>query len=228
MKELLHNPKKRRMLLIGGVAAGGLILFLLLHKKSTGEAVTTTGASEPVEQVPVEGGGGALSGAGTGTAGEGQQELINYTQAAEQQQLAQQEAFANFLTQLSASQVNTAAKAETPTPNPGPAGAPLATAHVNNQPGNPRAGEEYKTVTINGKTTHEYDQKVPGGVGPNGNLVIVSASRSPSQPPAVNQQTGNPREGQTYKTVTYKGKKAHEYTHAVKGGVGPEKNLIIL
>jgi hypothetical protein len=258
MHELLKNPKKRRQLLIAGVAAGGLLLFLLLRKRSSSEAVTETGASPAVEQVPVEASGGGAEGAG-GTGGglgsQGQAELGAFLQGLQQQQQAsaqqqqqfstqqqqQQEAFANYLAQLSAS--HSAAPAATPEGEAAAAsrtaagvpqrekaaGTPLS--QLNNEKGNPREGQRFTPGSYHGKEAHIYARPVPGGVGPHHNVVVLPPKRTPSVPPAavhVNTEAGSPRKGLDFTEGRYKGKRAHIYSHAVSGGVGAKHNIIVL
>ena len=44
---------------------------------------------------------------------------------------------------------------------------------TNTQKGNPRAGDEYKTEKVKGKTEHVYTHSVPHGVGKGHNIVVV-------------------------------------------------------
>lgn len=44
----------------------------------------------------------------------------------------------------------------------------------------------------------------------------------------ANIEPGNVREGMTFKVTTYKGHIVHEYTHRIKGGVGPNGNMIVV
>lgn len=62
------------------------------------------------------------------------------------------------------------------------------------------------------------------------NQSATPTTKSAATAPAVKTNTvaGNPRQGMSYTTGTYKGKAVHIYSGAVPGGIGPKKNMIEL
>jgi hypothetical protein len=72
----------------------------------------------------------------------------------------------------------------------------------------------------------EGKESIEALVGP-----VVGPTPKPAGKPAVDRHAatgGNPRAGKAFKTVQFRGQTAHQYAHAVAGGVGPHKNIIIL
>ena len=240
MKKLLKDPKKRRQLLIAGGAVAVLMLLLVLRKKSAGTetAGTTEALSLPAEPAPapVEGGGGIGGGSGGGTSGSGGSTGGELGQIGTQisQQLAaqnteQQNAFGALINALSG-YTNGLPGAGEPAAAPAQAKTPLAQHNLlkNEQAGNPRAGDPYKATTYQGKPAHDYGKPIPGGVGPNHSLIILPGTHSGTTPAHTNADKGNVRKGEPFKVGKYKNKPAHIYPHAVKGGVGPRHNTIIV
>jgi hypothetical protein len=233
MNKLLKDPKKRRQLLIAGGAVAVLVLLLVLRKKSSATSTETAGTTEPLslpsERAPAGEGGGSSSG---GSASELGQIGTQLSQQLAAQNAEQQNAFGALINALSG-YTNTLPGAGEPATAPAASGTPLAQHNLlkNEQAGSPRKGDPYKSTTYRGKPAHEYDKAVPGGVGPGHRLVILPSNASPSHnatPAIKNADKGNPRKGQDYKVGQYRGKRAHIYSHAVKGGVGPRKNTIVV
>ena len=120
-----------------------------------------------------------------------------------------------------------------------------ASAHKNAQGKFPLKSSrgDYRAGTYLGKSVHIYQHPVRGGVGPKGNMIVLGGPTKPthaaqgdhSGAPSIVAQKPQPAAPAftlkssrgDYRPVTYRGKAAHEYAHAVAGGVGPRKNLII-
>jgi hypothetical protein len=245
LRHALKDPKQRRKILIAVGGAGALVLLLVLHNRNKTETepegeVTPTTRTRPLAESEGEG-GGELGGGGGGGVSAGGLETALATQALGQQQgldeLGEQinGLAAQLSSQFEGSHPN--AGVQEPAASSGPSGTPLANAHslVNNQAGNPRQGKPYKLEAAPGGVYHNYGGKI--------GRVFVASHPSPSQGPKViaqhaqpvtpgqgrqTNQTGNARQGEEFTTGKYKGKKAHIYRRAVKGGVGPNHNIIVL
>jgi hypothetical protein len=226
--QLLKDPKKRRQLIIAGGAVVILVLLLVLHKKSSStssEPAAETTAASPAEPLPTPEGGGSGT---TGAAGEIGQLGTQLSQQIAGQGAEQQKEIGELATALSQSYTNDLPPAAETTPAAAPTQAktPLANAHLltNEQAGNPRSGEKYSVEKTNGGEFHKYTD---------GQRIFVPDKKTadtsqPAATPTINTDKGNARKGLDYTETTYKGKKAHAYRHAVKGGVGPRHNLIIV
>jgi hypothetical protein len=244
LKQLLKDPKKRRQILIAGGAIVVLIVLLVLHKKSSSTTTEpeSTATSEPLslpaEKASEGGGGGGSTGSGASDEQLGSEitSALGANAAAQAAENAQtQSDIAGLASALQSAYTNQTPGAGEDATAPAQTKTPLAKANmlVNQEAGNPRKGKEYKETTLDGKPAHEYTTKQVGGVGPGGKFIVLppkkAAPKTAPAPAAVkNTQAGNPREGQSFKAGTYKGKKAHIYTHAVKGGVGAKHNIVIV
>jgi hypothetical protein len=239
MNKLVKDPKKRRQLLIAGGAVTVLMLLLVLRKKTAAPASeANTATSEPLnlpsEHAPEGSGGGGSSGGSAGTPGEFGQIGTQLSQQLAAQNAEQQNAFGALINALSGYN-NSLPGAGEPAQAPTQTRTPLAGASLikNEQPGSPRKGDPYKNATLNGKPAHEYTKAVPHGVGPGNRFIVLPSTHSGSTgaapaPAIKNADRGNPRKGQDFTKGTYKGKPVHVYTHAVKGGVGTRRNMIVV
>lgn len=144
-----------------------------------------------------------------------------------------------------ASQTNSTPSSEAKGPSKGVAAFPLQSGRG-----------EYREGTYKGHAAHIYSKPVKNGVGPGRNIIViggpgkrthgVKGSHAPaavSAPPppsvvatpapaaAASLPTATPLKWGPhgwYSDTTYKGKRAHSYTTAFSGGVGPHHNLVIL
>lgn len=233
LRQALKDPKQRKKALAALGAAGAVVVLLLvLHKKGSteakpeGESVTPVGTSAAA--LPAEGAGSSGGGSGSGTSeGQAVETLGTQLGAALSAQAAAQQGETQALEgaiqglegQQQAGAASTGPGVAEAAAKTGPTGTPLSTANrlVNTEASNPRKGLSYTQTTYKGQAAHAYAKAVPGGTGPKKNIVVLAKSRSPSQHPAavahgtVNKQAGNPRKGQTYKTVKAKGGVYHVY-----------------
>lgn len=110
---------------------------------------------------------------------------------------------------------------------------------TNTAPGNPRQGQQFDIVNQGGKRYHQYASGVriaDRELGPHTTPTRAPAPPAPAPTPAaaapaprpagalsLNQVKGNPRFGQSYRTVTKGGRTFHRYKDGQMIGMGPAK-----
>lgn len=164
-----------------GLIFGGTIGAVLLVKKGK----TAKPAEAEIPQTVAGGSGGpeVLGGAGSGSGG-GTVAAGGETKSPSPEGLATQPTIGyeaggfareanDVLEGAEALQRLGLLRAPAPGANTSSAQAPAA-ARARATGGNPRAGLPFKNATIHGQHAHEYEHRVPGGVGPGGRFIVLA------------------------------------------------------
>ena len=199
------GKKKGRKWLLYAAGAGALLALLVLIAKrkgsSSSEGTTSTIAS------PAEGAAGASTGEGsqiTSAIAAFNEDLKTQQSESREQEHELVSGFSSAITSLQNSQNQLQSKIEA-LPS---ASASTASTASSGAGGSSGGGG--------------------GSSGGGGGSAASAASSKQAAAPQVNTQAGNPRKGLDYTETKYKGKNAHQYSHAVPGGEGPGKNLVIV